>query len=232
MDDGKPSGPEIVEAAVAGRRSVRAFLSAPVPRALVERILDVAARAPSGTNMQPWRVRVLAGAAKERLSAALMRAEAEGSPHEAEYRYYPQEFFEPYLSRRRKVGWDLYGLLGIARGEMARMRAQHARNLVFFDAPVGLLFTIDRRLEIGSWLDYGIFLGNVMAAARGHGLHTCAQAAFAPFHAVIRAHLGLAAEEVVVCGMSLGYEDYSAPENALRTERVPAREFATFDGFD
>ncbi|HEX8664804.1 MAG TPA: nitroreductase [Beijerinckiaceae bacterium] len=232
MDDGKPSGREIVEAAIAGRRSVRAFLPTPVPRALVERILDVAARAPSGTNMQPWRVRVLAGAAKERLSAALMRAEAEGSPHEAEYRYYPQEFFEPYLSRRRKVGWDLYGLLGIARGETGRMRAQHARNLLFFDAPVGLIFTIDRRLEIGSWLDYGIFLGNVMTAARGHGLDTCAQAAFAPFHEAIRAHLGLDPEEVVVCGMSLGYEDPSAPENALRTDRVPAREFASFEGFD
>jgi nitroreductase len=231
VDEGKsPSG--IVEAAIASRRSVRAYLPTSVPRALVERILDVAARAPSGTNMQPWRVRVLAGAAKARLSAALMRAEAEGGPHAAEYRYYPEKFFEPYLARRRKVGWDLYGLLGIARGETERMRAQHARNLVFFDAPVGLIFTIDRRLEIGSWLDYGIFLGNVMTAARGHGLHTCAQAAFAPFHETIRTNLGLDPEEVVVCGMSLGYEDSSAPENALRTERVPAREFATFEGFD
>ncbi|HEX8166724.1 MAG TPA: nitroreductase [Beijerinckiaceae bacterium] len=232
MDDGKSSPAAIVEAAVAGRRSVRAFLPAPVPQALVERILDVAARAPSGTNMQPWRVRVLAGAAKARLSAALLKAEAENAPHAAEYRYYPEQFFEPYLSRRRKVGWDLYGLLGIARGETARMRAQHARNLVFFDAPVGMIFTIDRRLEIGSWLDYGIFLGNVMTAARGHGLDTCAQAAFAPFHETIRARLNLDPEEVVVCGMSLGYENPSAPENALRTERVPARAFASFDGFD
>jgi nitroreductase len=232
VDEGKPHpAAEIVEKAIASRRSVRAFLSTPVPRALVERILDVAARAPSGTNMQPWRVRVLAGAAKERLSAALLRTEAEGAPHAAEYRYYPETFFEPYLARRRKVGWDLYGLLGIARGETARMRAQHARNLVFFDAPVGMIFTIDRRLEIGSWLDYGIFLGNVMTTARAHGLDTCAQAAFAPFHAAIRAHLDLAEEEVVVCGMSLGYEDPSAPENALRTERAPAREFASFSGW-
>jgi nitroreductase len=218
VDEGKPA--EIVEAAIASRRSVRAFLPTPVPRALVERILDVAARAPSGTNMQPWRVRVLAGAAKARLSAALLGAEAGDAPHAAEYRYYPEKFFEPYLSRRRKVGWDLYGLLGIARGETERMRAQHARNLVFFDAPVGLIFTIDRRLEIGSWLDYGIFLGSIMTAARGHGLDTCAQAAFAPFHAAIRAHLGL------------DYEDPSAPENSLRTERVPARAFASFEGFD
>ena len=181
--------------------------------------------------MQPWRVHVLTGEPKERLSAALMRAHAEGAPHGAEYKYYPDQFFEPYLARRRKVGWDLYGLLGIARGETARMQAQHARNLVFFDAPVGMIFTIDRRLEIGSWLDYGIFLGNVMTAARGHGLHTCAQAAFAPFHATIRRELGLAAEEVVVCGLSIGYEDTAAPENQLRTERVPAREFASFRGW-
>jgi len=111
----------------------------------------------------------LTGEPKERLSAALVRAHAEGAPHGAEYKYYPDGFFEPYLARRRKVGWDLYGLLGIARGETARMQAQHARNLVFFDAPVGMIFTIDRRLEIGSWLDYGIFLGNVMTAARGRG---------------------------------------------------------------
>ncbi|MFL5167995.1 MAG: nitroreductase family protein, partial [Microvirga sp.] len=134
----------VVEAAIATRRSVRAFLPTPVPRALVERILDVAARAPSGTNMQPWRVHVLTGEAKERLSVALVRAHAEGAPHGAEYKYYPDQFFEPYLARRRKVGWDLYGLLGIARGETARMQAQHARNLVFFDAPVGMIFTIDR----------------------------------------------------------------------------------------
>jgi nitroreductase len=222
----------VVEAAIATRRSVRAFLPTPVPRELIERILGVAARAPSGTNMQPWRVRVLTGEPKERLSAALMRAHAEGAPQGAEYKYYPDDFFEPYLARRRKVGWDLYGLLGIARGETARMQAQHARNLVFFDAPVGMIFTIDRRLEIGSWLDYGIFLGNVMTAARGHGLDTCAQAAFAPFHARIRRELGLGAEEVVVCGLSIGYEDTAAPENQLRTERVPAREFASFRGWD
>ena len=166
--------------------------------------------------MQPWRVHVLTGEPKERLSAALVRAHAEGAPHGAEYKYYPDGFFEPYLARRRKVGWDLYGLLGIARGETARMQAQHARNLVFFDAPVGMIFTIDRRLEIGSWLDYGIFLGNVMTAARGHGLDTCAQAAFAPFHATIRRELGLGAEEVVVCGLSIGYEDTAAPENAAQ----------------
>jgi nitroreductase len=219
-----------VAAAITSRRSVRAFLPTPVPRAVVERILDIAARAPSGTNMQPWGAYALAGEALRRLSAALV-AEA-GAAVQAEYKYYPDAFFEPYLSRRRKVGWDLYGLLGIARGDTARMKAQHARNFDFFGAPVGIIFTIDRRLEIGSWLDHGIFLGNVMTAARGMGLDTCPQAAFAPHHRTIRALLGIPAEEVVVCGMALGHADPAAPENALVTERVPAAEFCRFEGWD
>ena len=216
---------EIVEAAIASRRSVRAFLPTPIPRELIERALHFAARAPSGTNMQPWRAYVLAGDVKERLSADLVRAFMEGSQHASEYNCYPDRFFEPYLSRRRKVRWDLYELLGIARGETARMQAQHARNFLFFEAPVGLIFTIERRLEIGSWLDYG------MTALRGHGLHSCAQAAFAPIHEIVRLHLPIPPDVVVVCGMSIGYEDTSAPENRLRTERVPAREFARFIGW-
>ncbi|WP_198376708.1 nitroreductase [Neoroseomonas rubea] len=222
---------EAVAAAIASRRSIRAFLPEPVPRVTVERILDIAARAPSGTNMQPWRAHALAGEPLKRLSAALVAEALAGKKVEAEYRYYPDAFFEPYISRRRKVGWDLYGLLGIARGETEKMRRQHARNLDFFGAPVGLIFTIDRRLEIGSWLDYGIFLGNVMTAARGMGLDTCPQAAFAPHHRTIREHLALAEEEVVVCGMALGHADPAAPENGLVTERVPAAEFCRFDGF-
>jgi nitroreductase len=223
---------EAVAAAITSRRSIRAFLPTPVARETVERILDIAARAPSGTNMQPWRGYVLTGAPLKRLSAALVAEAMAGTPVEAEYRYYPETFFEPYLSRRRKVGWDLYGLLGIGRGEGEKMKRQHARNFAFFGAPVGLIFTIDRRLEIGSWLDYGIFLGNVMTAARGMGLDTCPQAAFAPHHRTIRAHLPIPEEEVVVCGMALGYADPAAPENALVTERVPAREFCTFLGWD
>src|SRR3546814_6254477 len=135
-----------------------------------------------------------------------------------EWAYYPKEFREPYLARRRKVGWDLYGLLGIARGESERMHAQHGRNLRFCGAPVGILFTIDRHLEIGSWLDYGMFIQNVMLLARSHGLETCPQAAFAAYHEVIRQQLGLDDETMVVCGLSLGYADWSAPENALRSE--------------
>jgi nitroreductase len=218
-----------VDQAITSRHSIRRFRPTPVPAATVEAILDVAARAPSGTNMQPWRAHVLTGAAKDRFCQAVLAAfetDAPQPPHE--YRYYPDKFFEPFQSRRRKVGFDLYGLLGIARGDTARMKQQHARNFVFFDAPVGLVFTIDRRLEIGSWLDLGMFLQNVMVAARGRGLDTCPQAAFAPFHAVVRAQLGLAPEELVVCGMALGVADHAAVENTLVTERVPARGFTTF----
>lgn len=230
-----PSLAEAVEAAIAGRRSVRAFRPDPVPASLVLRLLDLAARAPSGTNMQPWRVYALAGDPKAALSAALRQAHddapASGRVGEYEYEYYPAPLFEPYLGRRRKVGYDLYGILGIGRGDQARMHAQHGRNLLFFDAPVGLIFTIHRDLKIGSWLDYGMFLQTIMIAARAHGLETCAQAAFAPFHDTIRLHLPIPEDEIVVCGMALGYEDRDAPENGLRTVRVPAGDFTTILGF-
>jgi len=217
-----------VEDAIAQRRSVRAFKPDPVPRATVERILQVAARAPSGTNMQPWKVHVLTGVAKDRLSAAILEAFDGEEEHKSEWAYYPKQFRDPYLARRRKVGWDLYGLLGIARGEAEKMHAQHGRNYTFFDAPVGLVFTVDRDLEIGSWLDYGMFLQNVMVVARSHGLETCPQAAFAPYHRVVRAELGLPDMEAVVCGMSLGYADWDRVENTLITERAALDEFVTF----
>jgi len=218
-----------VDDAIASRRSVRAFLPTPVPRRIVEEILAVSSRAPSGTNMQPWKVHVVTGAAKHRLATAVVGAFLDHRDgHEQEYKYYPDRFPEPYLTRRRKVGWDLYGLLGIEKGDTGRMRQQHARNHIFFDAPVGMIFTIDRALEIGSWLDYGMFLENIMVAARGRGLDTCPQAAFAPFHKVIRVELGIPESEIVICGMSLGYGDPDAPENGLVTERAPIGEFATF----
>jgi nitroreductase len=224
------SGP--VDHAITSRRSIRRFLPTPVPAATVEAILDAAARAPSGTNMQPWRGYALAGAAKDALVDAVQAAfDTPGIDRAQEVPYYPNEFFEPYLSRRRAVGWDLYGLLGIAKGETAKAKMQHRRNFQFFDAPVGLIFTIDRRLATGSWLDYGMFLQNVMTAARGRGLDTCAQAAWTHFHRTIRPVLGLADEETVVCGMALGHADPDAPENTLVTTRVPARSFMRFDGF-
>jgi len=221
-----------VDAAITSRRSIRAFLPDPVPAETVREILDVAARAPSGTNMQPWQGYALAGAAKDRVVAAVQAAfDADEPGHQQEVQYYPDSFFDPYLARRRDVGWGLYSLLGIARGEAAKMKAQHRRNFQFFDAPVGLVFTIDRRLATGSWLDYGMFLENVMIAARGRGLDTCAQAAWTHYHKAIRPVLNLAPEEIVVCGLALGYADPNAPENTLETVRAPAPAFMRFDGF-
>lgn len=217
-----------VDQAIVSRRSVRAFLPEAVPRAVVEHILAVASRAPSGTNMQPWRAYVLTGGALHRFTRVVVEAYLGGGEHRNEWEYYPSLFPEPYLSRRRKVGWDLYGLLGIAKGDKDRMREQHARNFRFFDAPVGMIFTIDRALKIGSWLDFGMFLQNLMIAARGHGLHTCPQAAFASFHEPIRRALAIPDSEVVVCGMALGHLDADAPENRLETERAPVDQFATF----
>ena len=222
---------EAVDAAITSRRSIRAFLPKPVERADIERILEVAARAPSGTNTQPWKVYVLTGQARERLSEAILAVNADpeqARQHTEEYAYYPREWISPYVDRRRKVGWDLYSLLGLTRDNKAGMAAQHARNYRFFDAPVGLIFTIDRIMEQGSWLDYGMFLQSIMVAARGRGLDTCPQAAFTQYHRVIAQQLGLPENEMVVCGMALGWADHGQVENSLVTEREPVAHFARF----
>jgi nitroreductase len=214
---------------IESRRSIRAFLPEPVPRATVERILATAARAPSGTNTQPWHVHVVTGAARDRLVAQVCDAfDHAADQHHYEYAYYPAEFFEPYLSRRRAVGYALYSLVGIAKGDKARMHAQHRRNFEFFDAPVGLMFTIDRRLSQGSWLDYGGFLQNVMLAARACGYDTCPQAAWVQFHRIVGAELNLPENRQLVCGMALGRADPAAPENSLVSERAALTEFVDF----
>jgi len=214
--------------AITTRRSVRGFLPDPVPRATIEAILRVAARAPSGSNVQPWKVRVTVGAEKARLSAALRAAHAAGARVERDYQYYPRNWREPYLARRRKIGWELYRLAGVAKGDHAAGEAQRARNYDFFGAPVGLMFSIDRDLEQGSWLDYGMFLQSIMLAARQFGLDTCAQAAFCDHHDVVRAELGIPDSEALVCGMSLGFADAEEPTNALVTERMALEDFVRF----
>jgi len=222
---------EAVDAAITSRRSIRAFLDKPVERDEIARILDVAARAPSGTNTQPWKVYVLTGAARARLSNAILAVNADPEQargHTEEYAYYPREWTSPYIDRRRKVGWDLYSLLGLGRDNKAGMAAQHARNYAFFDAPVGLIFTIDRIMAQGSWLDYGMFLQNIMVAARARGLDTCPQAAFTQYHRIISAELDLPGSEMVVCGMALGWADPKRIENTLVTEREPSHGFARF----
>jgi nitroreductase len=226
--------PEIVEAidaALESRRSIRAFLPDPVPRETIEAILRAASRAPSGTNVQPWHVHVVTGARRDALSQLLLAAYSDpekSTKYVAEWAYYPTTWTSPYIDRRRKVGWDLYGLLEIGRADKDKMHAQHARNMVFFDAPVGLFFTIDRVMQTGGFLDYGMFLQAIMTAARARGLATCPQAAFMPFHKIIGAELGFPDNQMLVCGMALGWADESARVNRLRTERSQVSEFARF----
>lgn len=226
-----PNVSAIVDQVIYERHSVRAFLPKSVDREDVEAILSVAARAPSGTNTQPWQVYVLTGAAKDALSDEIVATFNDPdalAQHHEEYDYYPSTWIDPYLARRRKVGFDLYGLLGLGRDNQAGMKAQHARNYRFFDAPVGLIFTMDRVMGQGSLLDYGMFMQNVMLAARARGLDTCPQAAFNQFHRIISQRLNLPASQKVVCGMALGYADMDKIENRLETERVPVSEFAHF----
>ena len=223
----------IVDATIESRRSIRAYLPTPVPEETLKEILQVASRAPSGTNVQPWKVYVLTGSAKTGLSEKILAAfndPEEAQTHAEEYPYYPAKWISPYIERRRKVGLDLYSLLGIQKGDSGRMHDQHARNYTFFDAPVGLIFTIDRIMQQGSWFDYGMFVQTVMLAARARGLDTCPQAAFTQFHRIIGEHLQLPENEMVVCGMALGYADTSKPENQLVTERAPLEDWVRFVG--
>ena len=214
--------------AMTTRRSVRGFRPDPVPRETVEAILAAASRAPSGSNIQPWKVRVTMGAEKARLSRAIHAARDAGEGTGREYQYYPREWREPYLARRRATGWGLYSLLGIGKGDRAATYRQHGRNYDFFGAPVGLFFSMDRDMEQGAWLDCGMFIQNVMLAARGFGLHTCPQAAFCDFHRVVRRELGIAEDQILLCGMALGHADPEEPANRLVTEREPVFGFATF----
>lgn len=220
------------DAAMTTRRSVRAFLKdKPVAQQTIEHILNVAARAPSGTNVQPWHVAVVTGEMRQRVSAAVHEKRGEGGAPEMGYNYYPQQWFEPYLGRRRKLGWDMYGLLDIKKGEREKTFKQHGRNFDFFDAPVGLFFHMDDRLETGSFLDMGLFIQSVMIAARAQGLDTCPQAAWVDYASVVKDVVGIPDNHLVICGLCLGYEDTSEVVNELYSEREPASSFTTWHGF-
>lgn len=221
-----------VDAAITSRMSARAFLPAPVPREMLEHLLQVASRAPSGTNTQPWKVYVLQGQSRadlvHKVCAAhdALRADPSlAATYREEYDYYPTQWVSPYIDRRRENGWSLYGLLGIGKGDKDRMHAQHQRNFRFFDAPVGLMFTLDRVMGRGSLVDYGMFLQNLMVAARGHGLHTCPQAAWNGFARIILPHIGAGENEMLVCGMALGYADPDDKVNGFHTPREPVASF-------
>ena len=224
-----------VDAAITSRLSARAFLPTAVPRATIEHILRVASRAPSGTNTQPWKVYVLQGASRDALvdkvcaaHDALRADPSLAAEYREEYDYYPEKWVSPYIDRRRENGWGLYGLLGIGKGDKDKMHAQHQRNFRFFDAPVGLMFTLDKVMGRGSLVDYGMFLQNIMIAARAQGLHTCPQAAWNGFAKIILPHLGAGPDEMLVCGMALGVADPEAPVNGFHTPRESVESFTTW----
>lgn len=220
---------DIIESAIVGRRSVRDFSSQPVPIELVERILLAARRAPSSTNMQPWKVDVVTEAARTRLVAAILDTEnREPGVAKAEFIYYPQQWRSPYAERRRQVGLELYRRLGIKKEDQAGARQQLLRNYDFFGAPVGLILSIDRDLEAASWLDIGMFMQNIMIMATGCGLASCPQLAFAKHHAVIRHVLGIPADRMILCGIALGYEQIDSPLHTMTTERADLDVFVRF----
>jgi len=223
---------EIIDQAITSRMSCRAFTPREVPRQTLLDILSVASRAPSGTNTQPWQVYVLQGAARDALVAkacaahdAIFANPEVAAQYREEYDYYPTQWVSPFIDRRRENGWGLYKLLGIVKGQKDKMHAQHQRNFRFFDAPVGLMFTISGALGRGSLVDYGMFLENIMVAARARGLHTCPQAAWNGFASIIKPHIGAGPDDMLVCGMALGYADETALVNRYITPRLAADSF-------
>jgi nitroreductase len=222
------AAPGVFEAAHT-RRSIRAYTTEPVPRAVLREIVELGRHAPSGSNIQPWRVHVLTGAALKRLGAAIQHAFLSDEPgHKRDYEYYTDPIVEPYLARRRQCGWGLYGTLGIGRGDHEKSKAYRASNYNFFGAPAGLVFSIDRKLEKGSWLDYGMFLQTLMLAARARGLHTCSEASIASYPDIVRRELGLGTEWIVICGMAMGYADAAALINTFQPPRIEVDEYAAF----
>jgi nitroreductase len=219
--------------AIAGRKSIRAFTSDPVSRETVEKILAASQRAPSGTNTQPWHVYVCAGDVKQAITDEVLELAKTGKGGSYEqYDYYPEKWKDIHRDRRRGVGWGLYGLLGIVKGDREGAARQSARNFKFFDAPVGLFVTTDSYLGKGSWSDAGMYLQTIMLAARGFGLETCPQAAWIPYQEVVLRHLGVPDDQVLVSGMSLGYPDPDAIENTLVSDREAMENVAHYRGFD
>jgi nitroreductase len=214
-----------VEEAIVGRYSCRAYLDRPVPRAVIEKILDTARWSPSGANIQPWQVAVVQGETKERLSRRLIETFDRGAKPAPDYPYYPREWVEPYKSRRFQCGMALYQALEIERDDKARRLEAWKENYRFFGAPVALFFFLDRVMEQGAWLDIGLFLQSVMLAAREQGLESCPQASVADYPAVVREVLGIEEEKLLLCGLALGYPDTGHPVNNYRTDREPVERF-------
>ena len=222
-----------VSEAVAQRMSVRAFKPEAPPRALVEDIVRRAARAPSGGNLQPWRVHVLAGDALQALIADVAAILSDPARRETpEYEVYPRDLWEPLRTRRFQAGEDLYATLGVPREDRAGRLAQFANNFRLFGAPVGLFFTLDRRVGPPQWSDMGMLMQTVMLLAVEAGLDTCAQEAWSQFPTTLARHLALDPSEMLFSGMALGWRDPDHPINSLRTRRAALEDFAVFRGFE
>ena len=220
-----------VSEAINSRMSCRAFLNTPVAAQVVRTILETAKRAPSGGNIQPWHVYVLAGEPlQELLTDVHSKFPTSPRGEGTEYDVYPPQLAEPYRSRRFKCGEDLYATIDIPRNDKSGRWRQFARNYDLFGAPVALFFAIDRQMGMGQWVDLGMFLQNIMLLAREQGLHTCAQESWAAWHKSVAAFLQLPPELMLFCGMALGYRDEAAPINRLRTDRLELEEFAVFRG--
>lgn len=220
------------EQVLAGRRSVRQFTDAPVSRADVARILTAARQAPSGANLQPGRFHVLTGDALAQLSGTLIAAAADGRPHVSEYSYFPADMAPELKAKQRAAGYALYEALGIARRDLPGRRAQFNRNYRFFDAPVGIVVTIDAGMGKGCFMDLGMTLMALFLAAEDMGLGATGIGALANYGDLVHEVLALPDGELVVCGIALGVADTAAPVNGFRTARDALDDFATFDGFD
>ena len=219
-----------VKEAFVSRRSVRRFLPDSISKEKIENILEGAAFAPSGHNIQPWHVYVVQGQKKLSITQSIIDAIKDGSSKnmKTEFDYYPTEWFEPFVSRRRAVGFELYKLLEIGRDDFEARDKQMQENFHFFGAPVGMFITMDKRLATGTFMDVGMFIQSILVGARGEGLHSCGQVAFTKFHTLIAEQLEFKENEMLVCGVSIGYEDTSAAENALRVEKLQYSDFTTF----
>lgn len=225
----------LVDQVIQSRRSIRAFSSTPVEQQLIKDILNVASRAPSGNNIQPWKVYVVTGKKREELIHKVCEAQIQlfNNPdlknlYLETFKYYPEQWLSPFIERRRENGWSLYGLLGIQKGEKQKMQNQHLRNYQLFDAPVGLFFTLHKSLETGSKMDISMMIQNVMLAAKARGLDTCPQAAWNSFHQVVSDVLNIPNDEELVCALALGYADPTQIVNTLHTPRVPVEDFTMF----
>lgn len=216
--------------AIASRKSVRDFLSAPVPAETIRRVLSAAARAPSGGNLQPWHIDVVAGDALDRLKSIMRErlAQSTESAEATDYDIYPKQLVAPYRDRRYKVGEDMYARLGIPREDKAARRRWLANNYQFFGAPLALFCSVDRRMGPPQWSDLGMYLQSVMLLLREEGLDSCPQECWSLYPRTVAEFLGLPAERMLFCGMSIGYRNPGSAVNQLVADRAPLEEFARF----